>query len=274
MEKKTVQSFFATFFDILIIFDLILIILSLPIPQIHLIDYSGFVRDYDLAICALLLIEFFYGLYKSDNRIEFTKENFLYLISAIPFDLFPIPSFLNVFRFLRLVRVFRVIRALNLVERFNLDKLFKKKYFDKFLLFILIIIVFFSVLLYLTDTQNIGESFYFVLITLTTVGYGDDAISTPLGRFISVFLILLGVLVFSTITGVISSFFTDRLMEDGVSVDENLHYVNQKLNFHENALDKSNKELEEIREELEKANKNSEELKKEISELKELLREK
>ena len=64
-----------------------------------------------------------------------------------------------------------------------------------------------------------------------------------------------GVLVFSTITAAISSWFTDKLLEEeNVELNENLHILNQKLNFHERELERLNNLLEE-------SNKNYEELK-------------
>lgn len=48
MNKRKIKSYFETLFDILVLLDLILIIISLPIPQINLIQYAGFVRNFDL----------------------------------------------------------------------------------------------------------------------------------------------------------------------------------------------------------------------------------
>ena len=273
MRINDIKSYLGGIFDILVIVDLIIIIISLDIPGIHLIDYAGYVRGFDLTICALLLIEFFYGLFKSDRKFEYSKEHFLDFIASIPFDLLPIPTFLNVTRFLRLIRVVRVFRAVNIVKKYDLEKLIRRTGVDKILLIIGIFVLIFTFLLWLSGI-NIFESFYFVIITLTTVGYGDDIISNnPLAKLISVLLIIAGVLVFSTITGVMSSYFTDRLLEEGISIDENLHFINQKLNFHERELEKTRKELAGVKEELAKSNDYNEELKQQLSGLKDLIKE-
>ena len=176
-------------------------------------------------------------------------------------------------RFLRLVRVVRVFRAVNIVKKYGLEKVIRRTHADKIFIVIAVIVVIFTILLTLSGHENISDSFYFVVITLTTVGYGNEGFNEPLAKFVTLFLIIVGVLVFSTITGVTSSFFIDKMLEEGISVDENLHFINQKLNFHEREMEKTRKELGEIKEELEKSNKNSEELKQEISELKELIKE-
>lgn len=280
MYIKSIKSHLKPVFDILVIIDLILIIISLPINGVHLVDYVGFVKYFDLTICALLLIEFFYELYKTETRAKYFKEHFLDLIASIPFDILAIAlvgsssKFLNVTRFLRLIRVIRVFRAVNIVKKYNLEKLIKRTGIDKILLVVgVLVIVFTALLAYTGETKNISDSLYFVLITLTTVGYGNDGFNDPLSKFITLFLIILGVLVFSTITGVISSFFTDRLLEEGISIDENLHFINQKLNFHERELEKTRNELAEVKYELEKSNEHNEELKQQLSELKDLIKE-
>lgn len=280
MYIKSIKSYLEPVFDILVIIDLILIIISLPINGVHLVDYVGFVKYFDLTICALLLIEFFYELYKTETRAKYFKEHFLDLIASIPFDILAIAlvgsssKFLNVTRFLRLIRVIRVFRAVNIVKKYNLEKLIKRTGINKILLVVgVLVIVFTALLAYTGETKNISDSLYFVLITLTTVGYGNDGFNDPLSKFITLFLIILGVLVFSTITGVISSFFTDRLLEEGISIDENLHFINQKLNFHEKELEKTRNELAEVKYELEKSNEHNEELKQQLSELKDLIKE-
>ena len=270
MDTERIKPYVEVTFDLLIILDLILIIVSLPIPEIHLLDYTGFVRNFDLTICFLLILEFFYGLYIADNKKEFTKEHIWSLIAAIPFDLLPIHSLFNLTRFLRLIRIIRLIMAVNIIKKYNLEKFVKRTSLFRILSIIFGIIIFFTALLYFAGI-NLTDSFYFVIITLTTVGYNDNTINTPLARFISVFLIILGVLVFSTITGIIASFFTDRVLEDGNSMDENLQSLNQKLDFQEKELEKTRNELAEVKAKLDKSNEYSKELKEQVSQLKELL---
>lgn len=279
MNIKDIKPYLGVSFDILVIIDLILIIISLPISGLHLVDYAGFVKYFDLTICALLLIEFFYGLFKTETKGKYFKEHFLDLIASIPFDIIAIllvgssSKILNVTRFLRLIRVIRVLWAVNIVRKYNLEKLIRRTGIDKILLVVAVVVIVFTILLSISSHENFSDVVYFVLITLTTVGYGDAGFEEPLARFIILFLIIFGVLVFSTITGVISSFFTDRLLEEGISIDENLHFINQKLNFHERELEKTRKELAGVKEELAKSNDYNEELKQQLSELKHLIKE-
>ena len=48
------------------------------------------------------------------------------------------------------------------------------------------------------------------LVTISTVGYGDEYPVTVEGRIIGVFMILVGVALFTTLTSYLASNFTDR----------------------------------------------------------------
>ena len=98
-----------------------------------------------------------------------------------------------------------------------------------------------------------------VVVTITTVGYGDIVPLTFAEKVISICLIVTGMFVFSLTTAGISSFLTDRLLKNDIN-DITLKDVKSDLeNIH-----KENMSLkEEVRD-----------LKDEIHELKDLLNKK
>ena len=65
------------------------------------------------------------------------------------------------------------------------------------------------------DLSEIGNAFWWTIVTITTVGYGDYAPSSLYGRILAVFLMLAGIGLVSTITGTISSIFTTRKIMQG-----------------------------------------------------------
>ena len=78
-----------------------------------------------------------------------------------------------------------------------------------------LIVVIFTALLYVFgSTYGLFDDFYFVIVTLTTVGYGDVVPQTYMEKVIALILIIIGIFVFSTITAAISSVFTNRILED------------------------------------------------------------
>ena len=73
-----------------------------------------------------------------------------------------------------------------------------------------------------SKSYGLFDDFNFVILTLTTVGYGDITPQTYNEKVISIVLIFVGVFIFSTITAAISSFLTDRLLKDDDEELENL----------------------------------------------------
>lgn len=80
-----------------------------------------------------------------------------------------------------------------------------------FLLFVLSVVTILGTLLYLLESHinegfnNIPQSIYWAIVTLTTVGYGDIAPITALGKFLAAIAMILGYAVIAVPTGIISS---------------------------------------------------------------------
>ena len=65
------------------------------------------------------------------------------------------------------------------------------------------------------DLSEIKNSFWWAIVTLTTVGYGDYSPETFSGRALAIILMLSGIGLVSTVTGSISSIFTTRKIMEG-----------------------------------------------------------
>ena len=57
---------------------------------------------------------------------------------------------------------------------------------------------------------DVGTAAWWAVVTVTTVGYGDVAPTTPVGRGIAVFLMVVGVAVFGVLTASIAAFFVEQ----------------------------------------------------------------
>lgn len=243
-------------FYILIIVDVILISISVffDIPDSTDIVISIF----DFFVCIFLLFEWGYNLYRSPSKLKFLKnrKNLFIMISSIPFDVMILlltPN-MGILRFLSLLKILRIFILFDIFYE-PVSNFIKKSNMDKIVAAVIITIIIFTGLFWIYGTTyNLFDYFYFVVVTLTTVGYGDVTPQTMPEKIISIILIFVGVLVFSTITAAISSYFTDRL------IDSDDDHIEEKL-------DSIEKELELVHSE-------NEELKKEITELKNLIKEK
>ena len=233
---------------VLIISDIVLITIEIliPLPQNIAIGISLF----DFIVCIILLTEWIITLYNSHPKRLFfkQKDTWISLIASIPFDaLLPVvvPG-LNLLRYLRLLKLVRIIVLFNrFIE--GIQKFLNKTNLHKIFGGVLVTIALFTFLLYVYGSSyNLFDDFYFVIVTLTTVGYGDITPKTYNEKIITLILIFIGIFIFSTITATISSFFTERILK---KEDENL-------------LEKIDYELIKIHEENEKLNNEIEELKK------------
>lgn len=116
---------------------------------------------------------------------------------------------------------------------------------DKLIYVVVIFVVISSIaILFIEDSvTNLIDAFWYIIVTLTSVGYGDITPHSIIGKVISYFVILLGIIFFSTLTAAISSIYVSKITDDSEKdlnskIDE-LKEENKKL---ENKID----ELKEI----------------------------
>lgn len=245
--------------NVLIIMDIVLILIQLflDVPQ----DIDDAIQIFDFFVCIILLSEFFIKFYLSKPKKTFLnqKSNWYDLIASIPYDVV-LPHIFSSLRILRLVRILKLLRVVVLFSDLlsNLNEFFDKTNMTRIGIAVMFIIAMFTGLFYVFGpTYNIYDDFYFVVVTLATVGYGDITPVTYNEKVISVVLIITGIFVFSTITAAISSFFTDKLITE-----------DEKKNF-----DSMEDKLTSMEDDLKDIKKENEKLHEEIMELKELIKE-
>lgn len=256
----------------LIIVDLFLITISLifEIPN----DVMLNIQQFDLIVCIILLGEYFLNLFLSGSKklYIFDKENIIGLIASIPFDyILPLisPVALPVV-FLRYLRIFKLIRVVKLAQFDIIKDLFRKTGLHKVLIGIFItILIFWAAFFLFSPSYGWVDDFYFVIVTLTTVGYGDVTPKTYNEKVLAIILILIGVFVFSVITALMSSFLTDRILDDDEEdrVSEIQELLKKKS---ENIM----AEIKSVRMENKQLKDEANELKAEIKELKDMINKK
>ncbi len=274
--QRQIMSFYQNnkfnfFLSVLIIIDLILITLTL-ISEVDANLYYGIVV-FDTALCIILIIEFITRLMDSDNKKRFLLKNWTELIAAIPFDLIMLPFVLNNAH-LRIFKILKFIKVIALFSQFfeTIDVFLKKTHLDEIFGVTLLVVLASTLGLYLFDPSinSLFDSLWFVLSTITTVGYGDVLPQSGLGKIIGLITLIVGVLIFSTVTGAIASYFARRvLMNEDFNItehDDNIELLKENLSFNK-------KNLSEVHSKVYKIDNDVESLKKEVSELKEINKE-
>lgn len=165
----------------------------------------------EVFIVLFFIAEYIARLYAATNRVKQLSDiySILDLIAILPtlsLLLLPILGFsidLDFIKILRSVRVFRIFRFL----RFTADVHFffgtvNYQYLRVLRLFLTILIIFFisSGLFFQIENQlnpkvkNFGDAFYFSVVSLTTVGYGDITPLSAGGKWVTIIMIFSGII--------------------------------------------------------------------------------
>lgn len=135
-----------------------------------------------------------------------------------------LPSYLGIFfagaqsllaiRIFRLLRIFRIFKLFSFLNEGNLLLQSLKQSKHKiiiFFLFAVILVVSIGTIMYIVENgknpngfEDIPNSIYWAIVTMTTVGYGDIAPCTSVGRFLSAIIMLIGYTVLAVPTGIFS----------------------------------------------------------------------
>ena len=175
----------------------------------------------------------------SEVLAKIAKEKFRYIISlpAIIDFLAILPAYrpLRILRIFVLFRVFKLLRYTKSINQF-VDVLSNKRFELYTLLFLLLFIMATAgIAIYVFEEDknpnitSLFDAFYWALVTISTVGYGDIAPVTPQGRMISILIIISGIAMISFVTSVIVSAFSEKL--DALKENRIIEELNRKKAF-------------------------------------------
>ncbi len=118
-----------------------------------------------------------------------------------------------VVRVLRLLRVFRVLKLGAYLQEAELlwsALIAARRKITVFLLAMVTLVILIGAFMYVIEAGNDGfrsipVAIYWACVTITTVGYGDVAPVTPLGRFLASVVMLIGYSIIAVPTGILSA---------------------------------------------------------------------
>jgi len=138
--------------------------------------------------------------------------DFLAIVPTYLSVLLPGAQSLIVIRALRLLRVFRVMKLVHFVGEARMLRAALHASRRKIVVFlgtVLTLVLIIGALMYLIEGEqhgftNIPQSIYWTIVTMTTVGYGDIAPATVLGRVLASVVMILGYGIIAVPTGIVT----------------------------------------------------------------------
>ena len=96
----------------------------------------------------------------------------------------------------------------------------KNQLIFKVIICIVLVWILGAFLISLIEFDNIGDSLWWTIVTMTTVGYGDIAPVSTEGRVLAIFIMLFGIILVAIVTGTISSIFTTKRIMEGKGLEK------------------------------------------------------
>lgn len=173
-------------------------------------------------------LEYGLRLYCSPNPLRYARSFFgvVDFVSIIPtyiaFFLFPDAEYLLIIRLLRILRVFRVLKLIRYLREANIlgRSIYNSR--RKILVFffsILVLVTIYGALMHVIEGaehgfNSIPRGMYWAIVTITTVGYGDIAPQTELGRMLAALVMLTGYAIIAVPTGIITAELVGEMQND------------------------------------------------------------
>lgn len=210
-------------FDVILIILIIISIFAVIIESITSVRerYGQMFLYLELMLTVIFLVEYVLRLYSVKKPMRYALSFFglVDLFSVLPIFLiiiFPGAQSLMILRAFRLIRVFRIFK---LGVYFNegsviLDALRSSRYkISVFFFCIIILVTIAGTVMYMVESPasgytDIPTSIYWAIVTLTTVGYGDIAPATALGKTLASLLMISGYAIIAVPTGIVTAEIT------------------------------------------------------------------
>lgn len=210
-----------------------LILLSVLVVMLESVD--SFRQDHQSLLSALewmftilFTIDYAARVYvvRRKGKYVFSFYGVVDLISVLPTYvalILPGSQYLMIVRELRLLRMFRILKMARHTEEANMllrALVSSRAKVLVFLLGVLSLVCILGTLMYLIEGginpgfSNIPQAIYWGIVTITTVGYGDIAPVTVVGKFLASIMMLSGFAIIAVPTGIITAELRKEMTSD------------------------------------------------------------
>jgi voltage-gated potassium channel len=198
-----------------ILLSVVVVILD-SVPDINA-RYGRYLLIAEWVFTGLFTVEYVMRLWVSERPLRYARSFYgiVDLAAIAPTYLammFPATRFLIIVRVLRVARVFRILKLAEHVQEASVLMQALRASRHKITVFIttvLTVVVVAGSLMYMIEGDesqftSIPQGIYWAIVTMTTVGYGDVAPTSPLGKVLASVLMVAGYGIIAVPTGIVT----------------------------------------------------------------------
>lgn len=190
---------------------------------------------FDTALCVVLFVQFALKIHSKEHKMQYVKDDWkgiiIDIIAMIPYEVLTLGAF-GFVRLLRLVRIFALFgkekrEIWNFIEKTKLN----------YIMFIFGMFVIGSTLIILVLENHPGSeinspinALWYVMATITTVGYGDIVPKTFNGKMFGIGLMIVGVVFFSLLTASLASWFLRGIESEEEELKDKMKTIESSIN--------------------------------------------
>ncbi len=206
-------------FDVIVFLSIALSVIAVVLESIPSVKaaYGELLHKIEWALTIWFTIEYLMRLITAHNPLRYATGFYgvIDLLAVIPtyLSLFFVGTqsliVCRAFRFLRIFRVFKMVRFVDEASTLMVALRASRQKITVFMCTVLAIALVMGTLMYVIEGESNGfnsipQGIYWAIVTMTTVGYGDLAPHTPLGKFLASLLMLIGYSILAIPTGIVS----------------------------------------------------------------------
>ncbi|WP_057879593.1 potassium channel family protein [Companilactobacillus kimchiensis] len=213
--------------------------------------------EIDILTLVIFMFDYFGRLYLAKNKMQFFRHNIVDLLAIIPlstaFNIFRVFRVFNVIRFAKVFTLIRFIGTAGKLQK-NAKKFLKINGFIYLIIICGIVLVTAAITYSLAEGVSLSNSFWWAVVTASTVGYGDVAPKTLVGRAAAISLMVVGIGFIGTLTSTITNYVTH---ESTVKSEDKLDKILLKLDKIEKENRKLRKDLIDLKSKRDSENQNN-----------------
>jgi voltage-gated potassium channel len=189
------------------------------------------VATFDAVVVLFLWVEYLFRVNEQDDKWRYVAYQWSDILAIIPFDYIALVSFgialpLTIaFKLLRLVRIVALLRFSRRIEREVLAFAEKTRLIYGLAIYLLVLIVGALLFFYIESPVNStvstpNDALWYMIVTMTTVGYGDIVPRTGFGRIIGVVAMITAILFASLVTATTTSALMEKFRSEREEITE------------------------------------------------------